>query len=252
MSSCEDEVYDPLSDPAYLETLPFTNYQYDSDSGIVQWDYSRPQIVSIHAVHVDSSRYYLNMEKLMARKDELAFPLFSLDSILLDRRDQKSFRFLGKPQWTGSFEEAYKDVLATRADFTVMKMLSADMDTTLVRLGATQRMTYPGCPPGDRECAEREIKKYIVANFKSSVAHYVDEVGEHRIETEFAFNAHGWVKKPSVQSPHPMVTKEMERVLKSLPRVIPGHNRGIPAETQFNLDLTFNIGEMKLEEVKIQ
>lgn len=65
--------------------------------------------------------------------------------------------------------------------------------------------------------------------------------GKKRIYARFKIVKTGLVEDINVRAPHPELKKEAVRIIKLLPKMIPGKRSGIPVNVGYTLPITFNL-----------
>ena len=64
-----------------------------------------------------------------------------------------------------------------------------------------------------------------------------------RVIVSFAVNKDGAISDvETIQSPHPLLSKEAERVVKIMPKWVPAMFDGKPVRSSYNLPITFTLG----------
>lgn len=83
--------------------------------------------------------------------------------------------------------------------------------------------TFPGCEEGDRACFSNKVQKHFIKNFDSKLPNQLNlSSGKKRIFVLFKINKEGNVVDIKAKAPHKEIEKEVIRVMKSLPKMIPG------------------------------
>jgi hypothetical protein len=123
---------------------------------------------------------------------------------------------------------------------------------------------FPGCD-GSKICTYKAIRQHVANNFDGGVAHDIgitppclesevvfDEIKEKyinkcikrqklKIVTSFIITKNGDIDIVGIRAPHPLLEAEARRVLKSLPKMKPGTQRGEFVNVQFGLPISFLI-----------
>jgi protein TonB len=113
---------------------------------------------------------------------------------------------------------------------------------------------FPGCN-GDnlsrKKCMQNKMTKHILKKFNIKVAQRLDlSPGRKRISVQFKINKSGIVEDIRVRAPHPKLEKEAIRVIKLLPQMIPGKQKGKPVNVRYNLPITFNVEDAPISKSK--
>lgn len=103
---------------------------------------------------------------------------------------------------------------------------------------------YPGCVGKNNDeykaCFQRKILEHVRKNFKYPSAAL--DLGIHgRVFVLFVIDAKGNITKVRSRGPDKILERESERIVKSLPQMIPGKQRGKPVKVPFSLPINFNI-----------
>ena len=105
---------------------------------------------------------------------------------------------------------------------------------------------YPGCTGEDNEilkkCMSKKIGEHIAKKFKTSIAKKLKlKPGIQRINVQFTINKNGDVVNIHAKASHPKLEKEAIRVVKSLPRMEPGMQKGKAVGVFYALPIKFKI-----------
>lgn len=108
---------------------------------------------------------------------------------------------------------------------------------------------YPGCEGNNQQkksCMNLQIKKHVAENFNSSL---IDSLGlspgKKRIYAMFKISKTGNVIGVKIRAPHETLKKEVHRVVKLLPKMIPGKQRGKPINVKYMLPIIFKVANYK-------
>ena len=106
---------------------------------------------------------------------------------------------------------------------------------------------YPGCERGSnsqkRKCMSEKIAKFVQRKFNTDLAGDLGLSGRQRISVMFKIDKSGRVTGVRSRAPHPSLEKEAERVIKMLPRMKPGRQRGKAVIVPYSLPITFQVQE---------
>ncbi len=105
--------------------------------------------------------------------------------------------------------------------------------------------TFPGCT-GNREelrdCMQKKIQEHVVKNFNVDLAQDLGLIsGKKRIFVMFVIDKNGKISNVQSRAPHKSLQREAERVIKSLPRMKPGEQRGNPVGVKYSLPIVFEV-----------
>lgn len=102
---------------------------------------------------------------------------------------------------------------------------------------------YPGCKckKKDREiltnkCSNKKVMKFITKNFKIPPTN--ENPRSVRIMTSYIVERDGTITIDKITSPEEELNKEMERIIKMLPKFEPGKMKGFPVRATYTLPVT--------------
>lgn len=100
---------------------------------------------------------------------------------------------------------------------------------------------YLGCFGTKAEkkiCFDREIQKHIQRNFNFELVNRLGlSTGRKRIHIQFKINEEGFVEQVKARAPHLLLKNETIRVVKLLPQITPGKQRGKPVAVRYAIPL---------------
>jgi len=104
---------------------------------------------------------------------------------------------------------------------------------------------FPGCK-GTRkqkgDCLNSKIRKHVIRRFNSELAGDLGLApGKKKIWVVFRIDPKGNITEVNARAPHPRLKKEAIRVAKTLPKMIPGKQRGVPVGMKYTLPISFNV-----------
>lgn len=104
---------------------------------------------------------------------------------------------------------------------------------------------FPGCKGNKEEmkaCFSESISKHIHRKFDIGLANDLGlSAGKKRIFVMFTIDQNGEVTEIQSRAPHPRLQIEAERLVKSLPKMIPGKQRGRAVRVKYSLPITFEV-----------
>jgi protein TonB len=105
---------------------------------------------------------------------------------------------------------------------------------------------FPGCERGTKAqkkaCFSKKISRHVIRKFDSSLAEDLGlSPGKKRIFVMFKIDKSGVVSEVRARAPHPRLQKEAERAVRTLPRMIPGKQRGRPVGVRYSLPIAFMV-----------
>ena len=103
--------------------------------------------------------------------------------------------------------------------------------------------TYPGCEKGNNEqkkkCMSEKIQEFVSKKFNTDLASDLGLSGRQRITVMFKIDKTGAVTGVQSRAPHPGLEKEAARVINSLPKMLPGKQRGKAVIVPYSLPIVF-------------
>ena len=129
---------------------------------------------------------------------------------------------------------------------SVQEYIDDTQKSSLSMKDLTKLPIYPGCS-GDNEtlkkCLANGIAKFVMENFNKDLANTKELSGRQRIVINFEINKNGTIAHPKAKAPHPALEEEALRVVKLLPKMIPGEHKGKQVGVQYTLPIIFEINE---------
>lgn len=106
---------------------------------------------------------------------------------------------------------------------------------------------FPGCK-GDKEtlqkCLSKKIGKVVQRHFNPDIAQDIGlSVGVQRIFVMFVIDKEGNVTNIQSSAPHIRLKKEVARVLKKIPKMIPGTFKGQNVGVKYSLPINYQVVE---------
>lgn len=164
-------------------------------------------------------------------------------------------------EWKGNYEEGvfvktwikfdedgneikkikFKSGIAKKAEFADV------LKPTIVADGVIERLPiYPGCEDQlsnktRLKCMNQHVAQFIVKNFNTKTATDLGITGRQKINVIFKINKKGEVTNVNAKSPHSILNQEAIRVIKMLPNVKPGEQRGKQVIMPFAIPIVFNV-----------
>ncbi|PKQ43757.1 M56 family metallopeptidase [Confluentibacter flavum] len=103
--------------------------------------------------------------------------------------------------------------------------------------------TYPGCEKGNNEqkkkCMSEKIQEFVGKKFNTDLASDLGLSGRQRITVMFKIDTEGNIVSVQSRAPHPALEEEATRVIKLLPKMQPGKQRGKPVIVPYSLPIVF-------------
>jgi protein TonB len=105
---------------------------------------------------------------------------------------------------------------------------------------------YPGCEnqssnADKKECMSKKIEQFVISRFDTSLAGELGLEGRQRISVQFKIDKNGDVTGVRARAPHPKLEEEAVRVVRGLPKMIPGKQRGKAVGVLYALPIIFQV-----------
>ena len=104
---------------------------------------------------------------------------------------------------------------------------------------------YPGCKGNNKElkaCFTKKVTRYFGKNFNVGLASELGlEPGKKKLYVVFTISNTGKVIKVKSRGPHPVLEKEVGKIINSLPQMKPGKQRGTPVSVSYSIPITFEV-----------
>jgi protein TonB len=105
---------------------------------------------------------------------------------------------------------------------------------------------FPGCEKGTKAqkkaCFSSKISKHINKKFNAGLASDLGLTpGRKRIFVMFKIDKTGAITDIQARAPHPRLQQEAARVVKTLPKMTPGKQRGRPVSVRYSLPIAFQV-----------
>ena len=102
--------------------------------------------------------------------------------------------------------------------------------------------TFPGCEENDKNCFNKSIQKHFAQNFNSRLPNQLKlKPGKKRMIMLFRIDKEGNIKDIKVKAPHIKLQAESIRIIKMLPKMIPGEQDGKPVGVKYTLPMRINV-----------
>ena len=101
---------------------------------------------------------------------------------------------------------------------------------------------YPGCKgtkSQKKQCLQEKIRKHVNKKYNTGLAGDLGlDPGKKRVYVQFKISKTGSITDVRARGPHARLEKEAVRVVKLLPKMIPGKQRGRPVGVKYTLPVT--------------
>ena len=105
---------------------------------------------------------------------------------------------------------------------------------------------YPGCEKKrsnaeKKKCMSEKVQKFVQKKFNTELAGDLGLEGRQRIAVQFKIDKNGDVVNVRARAPHPKLEQEAVKVVKALPRMVPGRQRGTAVGVLYSLPILFQV-----------
>jgi protein TonB len=105
---------------------------------------------------------------------------------------------------------------------------------------------YPGCEKKKnntekKNCMSEKVQKFVQKKFNTDLAGDLGLEGRQRISVQFKIDKYGNVVNVRARAPHPKLEQEAVKVVKALPKMIPGKHRGKAVGVLYSLPILFQV-----------
>ena len=99
--------------------------------------------------------------------------------------------------------------------------------------------TFPGCESGDKKCFSKMIQKHFAKNFDANMIKDLGlSSGRKRVFIGFKINKEGNVIDIKARAPHKDIKEEVIKVMNTLPKMIPGEQKGEKVGVKYSIPFT--------------
>lgn len=105
---------------------------------------------------------------------------------------------------------------------------------------------FPGCESKKnnaerKACMSEKVSKLVNKKFNTELGSDLGLSGVNRIFVSFKIDKNGNIVNIRSRAPHPRLEQEAARVIKLLPKMTPGKQRGKPVGVLYSLPITFKV-----------
>lgn len=105
---------------------------------------------------------------------------------------------------------------------------------------------FPGCEnmktnEERKKCMSEKVNKFMHKNFNMELTTDLDLSGVYRVYVSFKIDNKGSIVDVAARAPHPKLQEEGVRVVKMLPKMKPGEQRGRPVGVLYAIPITLDI-----------
>jgi bla regulator protein BlaR1 len=132
-----------------------------------------------------------------------------------------------------------RKILATIIDFSKMKRAEIEIVTEKEEVSfmvIDKAPTFPGCDTGDKDCFSKMVQKHFSRNFDAKLPNSLGlSAGTKRVFIGFKVDVNGDIVYVQARAPHIKIKEEVIRVMRSLPKMIPGKQNGQEVIVNYNI-----------------
>ncbi len=149
---------------------------------------------------------------------------------------------------TTSVKKVYTSNTDESKELLMTKEVVLDSDGNVPFAVIDEVPVFPGCESlatneERKECMSQRISKFVNRNFNTGLGKELNLTDVNRIFVSFEIDKNGLITNLRSRSPHPDLGNEAERVIKLLPKMLPGKQDGKPVNVLYALPITFKIAE---------
>ncbi|MFI0430281.1 M56 family metallopeptidase [Mariniflexile sp. HMF6888] len=153
---------------------------------------------------------------------------------------------------TSEEEKAIKSLLILTTDGAFDDPFFADeLESVEIPFGVIDQVpVFPSCDSLEtneerKACMAKGIMDHVSKNFNTNIAIENNLVGQQRINVIFKIDKEGNIVDVRSRAPHPTLKAEAIRVVKMLPKMIPGEHKGKKVIVPYSLPIIFQVQDDK-------
>lgn len=104
---------------------------------------------------------------------------------------------------------------------------------------------FPGCKGNNEElknCFSQKVQQHFSKNFNPNLANELGlSEGKKKLYVVFRIDQKGNIGNIKCRGPHPVLEKEVIKIISDLPQMKPGKQRGIPVPVKYSIPITFQV-----------
>ena len=114
------------------------------------------------------------------------------------------------------------------------------VDEEIIFINVEEKPIFPGCEDATDKysCFQEMMQKHIRKNFNYPEA-AIDLGVRGKVHIKFTILKDGSIGDIQMHGPHKLLEEEASRIIKKLPKMIPGKQRGTPVRVPFSLPINF-------------
>ena len=174
------------------------------------------------------------------------------DSEVMNKINELAEAIMKKGEMTPEEEKALK-LLTTEAQpgdkvyTSVQEYLDEtdeDGDMSVAFTEIERVPTYPGCEGGNealKQCFTQRISGFVGENFNTKLGNDLGLTGRQRIVVQFKIDKAGNIVDVKAKAPKPELEAEAIRIIKKLPQMQPGEQKGKKVNVIYSLPIVFEV-----------
>lgn len=102
--------------------------------------------------------------------------------------------------------------------------------------------TFPGCKENDKACFNTNVQKHFATKFDANLPKKLGlDPGKKRLLALFVIDKNGEIGTIKTKAPTPELEQELTRVIKLLPKMIPGEHKGKKVGVKYTLPIRIDV-----------
>nr|WP_321221837.1 M56 family metallopeptidase [uncultured Psychroserpens sp.] len=137
-----------------------------------------------------------------------------------------------------------ENTTTTITEVVEIKELDTNSEIPFSIVEETPTFTFCEALPTNEErkaCMSNHISKHVNRYFNTKLADSLGLVGRQRINVIFKIDKDGHVVDVKSRAPHPALEDEAVRVIKTLPQLVPGNQKGVAVVVPYSLPIIFQV-----------
>ena len=189
-------------------------------------------------------------------KEVQAFSALNNKTPLMDRISDVFNQIQVQGNMTTEEEQALKELLVFTSDgFNDPFFNDVIQDIEVPFAVIDEVPVYPGCESltnneERKKCMSEHISEFVNKNFNTKIGKENGLVGRQRINVIFKIDNQGNIVDVKSRAPHPALEAEAIRVVKSLPKMIPGKQKGKAVNVPYSLPIIFQVARRQTNATK--
>ncbi len=116
------------------------------------------------------------------------------------------------------------------------------VDEEVIFVNVEEKPIFPGCEDATDKyaCFQEMMQKHIRKNFNYPEA-AIDLGIKGKVHIKFTIQKDGSIGALQMRGPHKLLKDEASRIIKKLPKMIPGKQRGTPVNVPFSIPIHFKL-----------